>query len=481
MKNSRINIDLVLKNAKDSKRERTLGLFDLSIMGIGAIIGTGILVLTGIVAATAAGPAVIVSFLIAGFASAVVGLCYSELTTSIPNSGSAYVYAWVAIGQRMAFLAGWTLLGVYITTLATVANGWTGYVKASLSEIGINLPTSLMASPSNGGIVNLPAVLMILLITFVLTRGTSESKIFNNVLVIIKLAVILLFIVVAVQNVNVNNWTPFMPFGVRGIFSGASLVFFTFLGFDALATSAEETKNVQKTLPKAIIISLVVVTTLYIVVSIIMTGVVSYRQLNVPESMAYVLMAKGHTVAAQIVSVGAIIGILAVVYAFVYAASNIMMSMSRGGFLPRGLSKLNQSSKSPNRALWLIGSIGAVLAGVSNVKQLATISNVGSLCVFFLISLIVVLLRREQPNLERPFKLPLGYTIPVLAMVSCLVLLVSTTLDAWITYLIWLVVGGLIFILYSRHHVDFEQATPEDDNSSDKKAARDDQSLQSNS
>lgn len=238
MKNSRINIDLVLKNAKDSKRKRTLGLFDLSIMGIGAIIGTGILVLTGIVSATAAGPAVVISFLIAGFASAVVGLCYSELTTSIPNSGSAYVYAWVAIGQRMAFLAGWTLLGVYITTTATVANGWTGYVKASLSEIGVNLPTSLIASPSNGGIINLPAVLMILLVTLILTRGTSESKFFNNTLVMIKLTVILLFIFVAVQDVKTSNWTPFMPFGVRGIFTGASLVFFTFLGFDALATSA---------------------------------------------------------------------------------------------------------------------------------------------------------------------------------------------------------------------------------------------------
>lgn len=472
MKNSRINIDLVLKNAKDSKRKRTLGLFDLSIMGIGAIIGTGILVLTGIVSATAAGPAVVISFLIAGFASAVVGLCYSELTTSIPNSGSAYVYAWVAIGQRMAFLAGWTLLGVYITTTATVANGWTGYVKASLSEIGVNLPTSLIASPSNGGIINLPAVLMILLVTLILTRGTSESKFFNNTLVMIKLTVILLFIFVAVQDVKTSNWTPFMPFGVRGIFTGASLVFFTFLGFDALATSAEETKDVQKTLPRAIIISLVVVTSLYIIVSMIMTGVVSYRQLNVPESMAYVLMAKGHIAAAQIVSVGAIIGILAVVYAFVYAASNIMMSMSRGGFLPKKLASINKSSKSPNRALWLIGIIGALLAGVSNVKQLATISNVGSLCVFFLISLIVILLRREQPNIERPFKLPFGYTIPILAMIFCAVLLVSTTLDAWITYLVWLVIGGLIFIFYSRHHIDFEQvASGDEDQDNGKKDA----------
>ncbi|MFD1125438.1 APC family permease [Lentilactobacillus raoultii] len=462
MKNSRINIDLVLKNARDSKRERTLGLFDLSIMGIGAIIGTGILVLTGIVAATAAGPAVIISFLIAGLASAVVGLCYSELTTSIPNSGSAYVYAWVAIGQRTAFLAGWTLLGVYITTLATVANGWTGYVKASLSEININLPASLIASPSNGGIINLPAVLMILLITLILTRGTGESKIFNNVLVIIKLAVILLFIFLASQDVNSANWVPFMPFGVQGIFSGASLVFFTFLGFDALATSAEETKNVQKTLPKAIIISLLVVTVLYILVSLIMTGVVSYRQLNVPESMAYVLMVKGHNVVAQIVSVGAIIGILAVVYAFVYAASNIMMSMSRGGFLPKTLSKLNRNSKSPNHALWLIGSIGAVIAGVSNVRQLATISNVGSLCVFFLISFIVILLRKEQPDLERPFKLPFKYTIPILAMLFCVILLVSTSLDAWITYFVWLIIGGIIFTLYSRHHIDFEQVKSED-------------------
>jgi APA family basic amino acid/polyamine antiporter len=457
MKNKRIDLSLVQRNANSGQRERTLGLFDLSILGIGAIIGTGILVLTGIVAATDAGPGVIVSFLIAAVASGVVGLCYSELTTSIPNSGSAYVYAWVAIGEKTAFAAGWSLIGVYITTTATVANGWTGYVKSFLLEMNVHLPKALMASPSDGGVINLPAIIMICLMTFVLTRGTGESKWVNNVLVLVKLSIILLFIVVSFREVNPSNWHPFFPFGISGTFTGASTVFFTFLGFDALATSAEETKNVQKTLPRAIIISLVVATSLYIIVSLIMTGVVNYRELNVPESMAYVLIAKHHVVVAQIVSVGAIMGIMAVVYAFVYAASNITMAMSRGGFLPKGLSKLNEHTKSANRTLWLIGAVSAVLAGLLNVKDLAVISNVGSLCVFFLISLIVILMRKRYPDIERPFRIPFGYLIPSISMLVCLFLLSNLTLNAWVTYIIWLLVGALLFASYSRRHIDFEQ------------------------
>lgn len=457
MKDSRINIDLVQRNTNRGDRERTLGLFDLSILGIGAIIGTGILVLTGIVAATDAGPGVAISFVIAAVASCMIGLCYSELTTSIPNSGSAYVYAWVAIGQRIAFLAGWTLIGVYITTTATVANGWTGYVKSFFKEIGVTLPHALLASPFDGGLINLPALIMICLMTFVLTRGTSESKWINNVMVIVKLAVICLFIVMSITSVQASNWRPFLPYGIQGVFTGAATVFFTFLGFDALATSAEEVKNVKKNLPRAIILSLIVSTTLYVIVSLIMTGVVHYTELNVPESMAYVLISQGHHLSAQLVSVGAILGITAVVYAFVYAASNITMAMSRGGFLPKKISVINVKTKSPNRALWLIGGVAATLAGFINIKHLAVIANVGSLSVFFLISLIVIILRHRQPDLKRPFKLPFGDTIPIFSMLICGFLLLNTPLHAWIIYTAWLLIGFIVYLLYSRKHVDIEQ------------------------
>ncbi|WP_203648356.1 APC family permease [Secundilactobacillus yichangensis] len=451
---NKIDINLVLKNASKSEEERTLSLFDLSILGIGAIIGTGILVLTGIVASTDAGPAVIFSFLIAALASGLIGLCYSELTTSMPNSGSAYVYAWVSIGQLGAFFAGWTLIGVYITTTATVANGWTGYLNSFLREIGIDMPSNLLASPFAGGMINLPAVIMIVLITFILTKGTSESKWINNTLVLIKLAIIILFISVAVFNVRAANWHPFMPYGPTGIFTGASTVFFTYLGFDALATSAEDAKNVKKNLPRAIIISLIVSTTLYIMVSLIMTGVVSYKELNVPESMSFVLLAKGHTLAAQFVSAGAVLGIMAVVYAFVYAGSNITMAMGRGGFLPKSWAQRNQKSHSPNTALWLNGLMAAILAGLMDIRNLAIIANVGSLTVFALISLIVIVLRRQQPDLNRPFKIPFGYTIPILSVLVCIFLLANIALNAWLIYFGWLVIGFILYGSYSVRHID---------------------------
>lgn len=452
MKN-KINLDLIFKNAAKSEEERTLSLFDLSILGIGAIIGTGILVLTGIVVATTAGPAVVFSFLIAALASGLIGLCYSELATAIPNSGSAYVYAWVTIGQLVGFLAGWTLLGVYMTTAATVANGWTGYVRSFLHELGVNLPHQLLVAPSMGGWMNLPAFLMILLITFVLTKGAGESKWINNALVLVKLTIILLFIVVSVPNVKTGNWSSFNPYGIKGIVTGASTVFFTFLGFDALATSAEDAKNVRHNLPRAIVISLVVTTSLYIVVSIVMTGVVAYPHLNVSEAMAYVLLSKGHDLAAQVVSAGAILGIMAVVYAFIYANSNVMKAMSRGGFLPQNWAKLNPKTQSPNLALWISGCFAALLAGFFDLRNLALIANVGSLSVFFLISLIVILLRRQYPDLPRPFRIPFGNVIPIAAMLICALLLANITFSAWEFYLGWLVVGFALYELYSKNHI----------------------------
>lgn len=442
------------QHLKKKTHEKTLGLFDLSILGIGAIIGTGILVLTGIVAAEDSGPAIIFSFLIAALASGLIGLCYSELTTSLPNSGSAFFYAWVAIGKSVAFLAGWTLIGVYVTTTATVANGWTGYVQSFLEVLGINLPHKLLVNPAAGGYINLPAVLMIILMTIVLTRGTSESKFVNNFLVGVKLFIILLFIVVSVQHVNPNNWHPFLPYGVKGIFTGASAVFFSFLGFDALATSAEDAKDVGHTIPRAITLCLIISTALYILVSLVMTGVVSYTKLNVSEAMSYVLIIKGHRYVAEIVSLGAVLGIMAVVFAFIYAGSNILKSMSRSCFLPPQLAKLNPKTQSPNRAIWLVGLAAAIFAGEFNLHYLALIANIGSLSVFLLISLIVIILRIKYPELKRPFKVPFGKVLPVCSIIICGVLLVSISLKAWLTYLIWIILGLIVYFSYSLHHAD---------------------------
>ena len=439
---------------KGKEHEKTLGLFDLSILGIGAIIGTGILVLTGIVAAEDSGPAIVFSFLIAALASGLIGLCYSELTTSLPNSGSAFYYAWVSIGKFMAFLAGWTLIGVYVTTTATVANGWTGYVQSFLEVLGVKLPQKLLVTPAAGGYVNLPAVLMILFMTIILTRGTSESKLVNNFLVGVKIFIIILFIVVSIQHINPVNWHPFLPYGYKGIFTGASAVFFSFLGFDALATSAEDAKDVDKNIPRAIILCLVISTALYILVSLVMTGVLSYKDLNVSEAMSYVLLAKGHKYVAEIVSLGAVLGIMAVVFAFIYAGSNIMKSMSRSAFLPQGLAKVNTKTQSPNHAIWLVGLLAAILAGEFDLHYLALIANIGSLVVFALISLIVIILRYRYPELKRPFKVPFGNVIPILSVLICIILLVSISLNAWLTYLLWLVIGLGVYFCYSLRHAN---------------------------
>ena len=447
---------------QSKEHEKTLGLFDLAILGIGAIIGTGILVLTGIVAAEDSGPAIVFSFLIAALASGLIGLCYSELTTSLPNSGSAFFYAWVAIGKFVAFLAGWTLIGVYVTTTATVANGWTGYVQSFLEVLGINLPHRFLITPAAGGFVNLPAVLMIILMTVILTRGTSESKLVNNFLVGVKIFIILIFIIVSTQHVNPANWHPFLPYGYQGIFTGASAVFFSFLGFDALATSAEDAKDVGHTIPRAIILCLLVSTALYVIVSLVMTGVVPYKKLNVSEAMSYVLIIQGHDYVAEVVSLGAVLGIMAVVFAFIYAGSNILKSMSRSRFLPKGLATLNAKTQSPNRAIWLVGLAAAVFAGEFDLHYLALIANIGSLTVFLLISLIVIILRYRYPELKRPFKVPFGNVIPTCSIIICIVLLVSISLKAWATYLVWIALGLIVYFCYSLKHADEFNFTKEE-------------------
>ncbi len=447
---------------QSKEHEKTLGLFDLAILGIGAIIGTGILVLTGIVAAEDSGPAIVFSFLIAALASGLIGLCYSELTTSLPNSGSAFFYAWVAIGKFVAFLAGWTLIGVYVTTTATVANGWTGYVQSFLEVLGINLPHRFLVTPAAGGFVNLPAVLMIILMTVILTRGTSESKLVNNFLVGVKIFIILIFIIVSTQYVNPANWHPFLPYGYQGIFTGASAVFFSFLGFDALATSAEDAKDVGHTIPRAIILCLLVSTALYVIVSLVMTGVVPYKKLNVSEAMSYVLISQGHDYVAEVVSLGAVLGIMAVVFAFIYAGSNILKSMSRSRFLPKGLATLNARTQSPNRAIWLVGLAAAVFAGEFDLHYLALIANIGSLTVFLLISLIVIILRYRYPELKRPFKVPFGNVIPTCSIIICIVLLVSISLKAWATYLVWIALGLIVYFCYSLKHADEFNFTKEE-------------------
>ncbi|WP_232696618.1 amino acid permease [Brevibacillus daliensis] len=434
---------------------KSLGAMDLMLLGIGATIGTGVLVLTGLVAARDAGPAVIFSFMIAAFVCGLAALCYAEISSAIPVSGSVYTYSYATIGEFVAHLMGWTLLSVYVLTTSAVASGWTGYVSNFLAGFGIDLPQELLLIPSQGGLVNLPAMILVIFITLLLSLGTKESKKVNNIMVAIKLGVILLFIGVGVFYVKPVNWTPFMPFGFEGVMAGAAAVFFAFLGFDALATSAEEVKNPQRDLPIGIISSLVICTLIYVVVCLVMTGMVSYTELNVPEAMAYVLHAVGQDAVAGVIAAGAIIGIMAVVFAYIYATTRVFYSMSRDGLLPKMFAKMNKK-EAPTAALWLTGIVSAFISGFIDLKELANLANIGALLTFAMVSITVIILRKSHPNMKRGFKVPFVPVLPIISVASIIFLMMNLPLQTWILFSIWMVLGVIVYFAYSKRHSNLQ-------------------------
>ncbi|GGE66029.1 amino acid permease [Priestia taiwanensis] len=443
---------LLQNNGEKKKITKTLGAMDLTLMGIGAVIGTGVLVLTGLVAARDAGPAVILSFILAAIVCGFAALCYAEFASTIPVSGSAYAYTYITIGEFVAHLMGWTLLSVYVLTTSAVAGGWSAYLGGFLEGFGIYLPDKLMNIPSNGGLINLPAVVIILFITWLLSKGTKESKRVNNMMVAVKIGVILLFLVVGVFYVKPENWTPFMPFGVEGVLAGASAVFFAFLGFDALSTSAEEVKNPQRDLPIGIITSLAVCTVIYVAVCLVMTGMVSYTELNVPEAMAYVLHAVGHDAIAGIVAAGAIIGIMAVIFAYIYATTRVFYSMARDGLLPKAFASINPKTEAPTMTTWLSGVIAAFVAGFIDLKDLANLANIGALLTFAMVGLSVIILRKSHPSLKRGFRVPLVPFLPIVSIGTCVFLMINLPSSTWLYFSIWILLGVVVYFGYSKKH-----------------------------
>jgi basic amino acid/polyamine antiporter, APA family len=441
---------LLQKNEEKKNVTKSLGAMDLTLMGIGAVIGTGVLVLTGLVAARDAGPAVILSFILAAIVCGFAALCYAEFASTIPVSGSAYAYTYITVGEFIAHLMGWTLLSVYVLTTSAVAGGWSAYFGGFLEGFGIHLPKALTTIPGNGGIINLPAVLIILFITWLLSKGTKESKRINNAMVAVKIGVILLFLVVGVFYVKPDNWTPFMPFGIEGVLAGASAVFFAFLGFDALSTSAEEVKNPQRDLPIGIIASLAVCTFIYVAVCLVMTGMVSYRELNVPEAMAYVLHVVGHDAVAGIVAAGAIIGIMAVIFAYIYATTRIFYSMGRDGLLPKAFASINPKTEAPTMTTWLSGLIAAFIAGFIDLKELANLANIGALLTFGMVGLSVIILRKSHPSLKRGFRVPLVPLLPIITIGACLFLMVNLPASTWTYFSIWTLFGIAVYFGYSK-------------------------------
>ncbi|KMT22182.1 amino acid permease [Clostridium cylindrosporum] len=447
----------ILENNKKASLNRTLGAFDVTLMSIGAVIGTGVMVLTGLVAARDAGPAVVLSFIASAIVCIMVALCYAEFASSVPTSGSAYSYIYVSMGELVAHLVGWSLIIAYTVSTATVAGGWSSYFNTLLHEFGIILPKSLITIPSQGGIVNLPAIIIVLFVTFLLYRGTKESKKVNNFMVIVKLAVIILFVGVGAFHMDTTNLTPFMPYGWSGVFAGAASVFFAFTGFDAVSTSAEEVKNPQKNLPIGIITSLLVCTAIYVVVCLVLTSVANYTQLNVADAMAFALQSVGQGWAASLLSVGAVIGITAVMLAYSFGGSRILYSMSRDGLLPKKFSVLGEKSHAPSAATVVIGLAAALMAGVVDLKQLADLANITLIAAFLLVAISVIIFRRTHPEVERGFRAPFVPALPILTACFCLFLMFNLSKETWLYFGIWIALGLIIYFAYSRKHSTLNQ------------------------
>ena len=442
----------------DSGLKRCLSAFDLTLLGIGAIIGTGIFVLTGIAAATQAGPAVVLSFVVSGLACAFAALAYAELAGSLGGCGSAYGYTYSAFGEIVAFLIGWNLLMEYGMSVAAVANGWAGYFGNALHAVGLGLPKALTTQPANGGIVNLPAMLVILGLMGLLIMGAKESARLNAVMVAVKLATIGVFLFAAVGNVDPANWDPFMPFGwfergadghTTGVLAGASLVFFAYLGFDAVTTAAEEARNPQRDLPIGIIGSLVVCTLVYIAVSGVLTGVVSYKELNVASPVAHALELLGHRWASGLVAAGVIAGLLTVMLVMYYGLTRIIFAMARDGMLPRFFGEVNAGTSTPVKTIVVTGVVSALFAGFIPLGKLAELVNIGTLFAFVMVCVGVVVLRHTQPNLPRPFKIPFSPLVPLLGVLSCGALMAFLPSDTWVRFLIWQAMGLAFYFAYS--------------------------------
>lgn len=434
----------------DTGLKRCLGPWDLTLLGIGAIIGAGIFVLTGIAAATHAGPAIVLSFVVAGLACAFSALSYAELAACIGGCGSAYGYAYAGLGEIFAWIIGWDLILEYGVATAAVAIGWSGYFDNALAAAGVHLPGYLLKAPGDGGWINLPAAGIVLILAVLLAVGVRQSARFNAAMVLIKLAAIGTFIAVAAFNVNPANWTPFLPFGWGGVISGAALIFFAYIGFDAVSTAAEEAIDPPRDLPIGIIASLVVCTVIYMLVAGLLTGIAPYSTLNVSSPVADVLLRLGHTSAAAFIAAGAIAGLTTVMLVLYYGLTRVFLAMSRDGLLPPVFSAINRKTHTPVRVILASGVLIAAIAGFTPIGDVAELVNIGTLAAFVMVCGGVIVLRYTRPDLPRPFRTPFSPLIPALGIAFCVYLMASLPVLTWERFVIWLGIGMAVYFGYSR-------------------------------
>ncbi|WP_047541104.1 amino acid permease [Methylotenera versatilis] len=456
-----------VENHANSGLKKCLSAFDLALLGVGCAIGTGIFVLTGLAAATQSGPAVVLSFIFAGIASAFAALAYSELAASVGGSGSAYGYSYVAFGELIAWVMGWILLLEYGVGAAAVANGWSGYFINTLANFNVHLPEALTKAPMLGGTINLPAFAIIWLLTILLIIGVKESARFNNIIVVIKLSTIAIFIALASAHINTDNWHPFTPFGWFdtlesgkniGVLAGASLVFFAYFGFDAVSTAAEEAKNPQRDLPIGLLASLAFCTIIYIAVSAILTGVVHYTELNTSSPVAYALFKLGYTWSSTLVATGVLAGLITVLLVLLYGLTRILFAMSRDGLISPIFSKVNPDRQTPTRIILMCGAVVSLVAGFLPLGELAETVNIGTLAAFIMVCVGVIVLRIRQPDLPRPFKNPWNPVIPVLGILSCGALMYFLPATTWIRFGCWILIGLVFYFAYSIRHSKLNQS-----------------------
>ncbi|WP_196590145.1 amino acid permease [Pectinatus frisingensis] len=446
------DIEQMKQMALASGMVKNLGVIDLILLGIGGVIGTGIFVLTGVAAAKYAGPAVMLSFIISGFACGMAGLAYAEFSSIVPISGSAYTYSYASLGEIVAFIVGWNLVLEYTVTSSAVAAGWSGYVTGLFQSAGVQLPFAFTHVPADGGLINIPAILITLLLSFFLVRGTKESTKLNRILVGVKLLAIFIFLFLAGPKVDTMNWHPFMPFGFSGVAGGAAIVFFAYIGFDAVATTAEECKNPARDLPRGMIGSLIICTLLYVAVAGVLTGVVPYTSLNNPEPVAYALRYIGYNIGSALVGVGAICGITTVLLVLLYGQARIFFAMSRDGMIPAQICKIHSKYRTP----YIVTTVGcivvSVIAGFAPIGVIAEMANIGTLSAFFVAAVGVMVLRLRKPDLPRKFRCPAVWAVGPLAVFSCGYLMYNLPIETWIRFIVWCTIGLFIYFGYSCKH-----------------------------
>ena len=476
----------------DKSLKRALGAVNLTALGIGGIIGAGIFVLTGHAAAAYAGPGIVYSFMLSGLACMFAGLCYAEFASMIPLSGSAYTYGYATLGEFVAWIIGWNLVLEYLFAASTVAVGWSGYVVSFLKDLHVTIPAAFTSAPydhvadpaahwwnvwqlfahgwtSTGAVLNVPAMVVVGAVTILLVIGIKESANFNNVIVALKLAVILTFIAVGAAYINKANWHPFVPpalapghFGWSGVVRAAGVIFFAYIGFDAVSTAAQESRNPQRDMPIALLGSLGICTILYIAVSLVLTGVVNYTQLNVPAPIAVAISTLGPSLAwlEYFVKIGAIAGLSSVVLVLLLGQPRIFYAMSKDGLLPAVFSAVRPKFKTPWIAQLITGAAAMLIAGLFPIGLLGELVSIGTLLAFAIVCAGILVLRVTDPELERPFRVPAVWLMAPLGVFSCGYLMVNLPPDTWARLIVWIAIGVVIYFCYSHGHSKLQPRPP---------------------